>query len=221
MAHKTFLRFLFLMVATATIAVCVRGFSYCVTPLHLRPFRSDYKTMKPSGRHSQELGVVGATMLTLGVTMYSTWKRVGALWSIGKISRWLEVHMFLCLLGPILVACRTTFKASSIAGITLWTMLSVAVSGIVGRFLCVQIPWDLNGAEFTDAQICEEQQCLGSTLSSSPLGLRLVREIDHALATLPVADSFLRAHGTLSVIMFITLTAHVTVTLLLGYTWIF
>jgi len=284
--HKVFIVFLLMTIVTAAIAVGVRGFSYYTTPLQLRPFRGDYETMKPSGRYSQGLGVIGATMIVIGVTLYSTRKRVRALWSLGTLSRWQEFHIFLCLLGPVLVVYHTTFKASGIAGITLWTMLSVAASGVVGRVLYVQIPRNRKGAELTAAQISEELERLGSKLASSPVGVQLVRRMDQSFASLrkpanlpqmvqtfgklysirgkvkrsvhaiissnPQSQQSARqlyhaavaratliqksivlaeaeklfyywhvVHVPFTVIMFITLAAHVTVNVLLGYTWIF
>ena len=127
-----------------------------LTPLAERPFREDYGTMKPSGNYSHGLGIVGSLMIIIGVTTYSTRKRVRRLWNIGRLSLWLEFHIFLCLLGPILVVYHTTFKAGGIASITLWTMLSVVASGVIGRFLYVQIPRNMKGAELTEQEIAGE-----------------------------------------------------------------
>jgi hypothetical protein len=140
LAHKVFVAFLFITSISAVLVIGVRGFHYYATPIPQRPFLADYETMKPSGTYSHGLGIIGSTMIIVGVTMYSTRKRVRALWNLGKLSRWLEVHIFLCLLGPILVLFHTTFKAGGIAAVSLWCMLSVAASGVVGRFLYVQIP---------------------------------------------------------------------------------
>ena len=286
MAHRVFVLFLTLITLTAAIAVGARGIGYYLTPTHLRPFRADHETMRPSGNYSHGLGIIGASMIVIGVSTYSSRKRLRALWNLGKLSRWLEVHITLCLLGPILVVFHTTFKAGGVAAISLWTMLSVAASGIIGRFLYVQIPRNIQGTELTTTQIQGEIERLGTMLSSTAVGARLVKSIDEQFALYKRPDTLWQAiagffhlqsirkrvrtqihrlvpTGTLSraqarqmyktaaaralllqktfalgqverlfyywhavhlpftVIMFLTLAAHVTVTVLLGYRWIF
>lgn len=49
-------------------------------------------------------------MVMIGVMTYSFRKRVRAFNQIGKIKYFLEFHIFLCLLGPMLVLFHTTFK---------------------------------------------------------------------------------------------------------------
>jgi hypothetical protein len=286
MAHRVFILFLVFTSAMAVLAVALHGFGYYLTPTHERHFREDYEKMKPSGNYSHGLGILGASMIIIGVSTYSTRKRMQALWNLGKLSRWLEFHIFLCLLGPILVTFHTTFKAGGVAAISLWTMLSVASSGIIGRFLYAQIPKNLQGNELTAGQITSELDRLSVKLSSSPIGDQLTKTIHRSFETLPKPKSIWEAittfvklasvridirrqaramitakvhshqaahelqatarafasliqkslvlnqagklfyywhaiHLPFTVIMFITLAAHILVTVLLGYRWIF
>ncbi len=184
MAHKVFIIFLFFIGLTAAMAVGIHGLSYYLAPVPQRPFLSGYAQMKPSGYFSHALGIFGATMITVGVVSYSSRKRIRALWSLGRLSLWLEVHIFLCLLGPVLVVYHSTFKAGGIAAISLWTMLAVAASGVIGRFLYVLIPRNMKGSELTSNQINEEFERLGTTLSESPIGANLVKSIDENFATI-------------------------------------
>jgi hypothetical protein len=185
MAHKVFIAFLLFIGFTAAIAIGVRGVSYYSTPLQERPFRNDYEEMKPSSSYGIGLGAIGASMVTIGVVTYSTRKRVRALWNVGQLSGWLEFHIFLCLLGPVLVVYHTTFKAGGVAAISLWSMLSVAASGIVGRFLYALIPHNVKGHELTAVQINDELSRLGQELSSNPIGEELINMIDQKFAAIP------------------------------------
>jgi hypothetical protein len=286
MAHKVFLSFLVFIIATAVLAVAVRGFAYYITPVEARHMHQDYEIMKPSGTYSHGLGIIGASMIIIGVSTYSTRKRVKALWSVGKLSRWLEFHIFLCLVGPVLVVFHTTFKAGGVAAISLWTMLSVATSGILGRYLYAQIPKNLQGNELTAGQITGELDKLSARLSKSPIGERITKVVYQSFESLPRPQSswsafttfvrlailrrhirqFVRGlvtvnihsretakelqatatafasliqksivlnqaaklfhywhviHLPFSIIMFITLAAHIIVTVILGYRWIF
>ncbi len=286
LAHKVFLAFLVTVSISAVLAIGAYGFHYYTTPIPQRPFLSNYETMKPSGKYSHGLGVVGSLMIIVGVAMYSTRKRVRALWNLGKLSRWLEVHIFLCLLGPILVIFHTTFKAGGIAAVSLWCMLSVAASGVIGRFLYVQIPRNLKGTELTHEEVTTELERLSAELGQSPLGKQLMTKMDerfaavgkpttmretvallvrlqgvrrsvrHAMHEAIARSGISHQHGRalfklasarttllqktvvlaqveklffywhavhlpFTVIMFITLAAHVVVTVMLGYRWIF
>ena len=183
-SHIAFISFLVLVSLIALFVLSLRGWSYYFTPLELRPFLPEYSTMKPSGNYSHGLGIIGSLMVITGVTMYSTRKRIRAFWNIGKLSRWLEVHIFLCLLGPILIVYHTTFKAGGIAAISLWSMLSVVGSGLVGRFLYVQIPRNLNGSELTMEEISNEMERLGKLLQAYPVGILLSSMIDKSFATI-------------------------------------
>jgi len=156
MAHRFFVIFLVAIGVLAFIAAGIHGFDYYTTPQSERAFRSDYDEMKPSGYFSHGLGNIGATMITVGVAHYSSRKRIRAFWNLGRLSSWLEFHIFLCLVGPVLVIYHTTFKAGGIAAISLWTMLSVAASGIVGRFLYVLIPRNIKEGQLSSQQINEE-----------------------------------------------------------------
>ena len=285
-AHTVFIVFLVLIGMFAVVSLSVRGWSYYLTPMDERPFNPEYSAMRPSGPYSHGLGMLGGLMIIVGVAMYMTRKRVRALSTAGRLSRWLEVHIFLCLLGPVLVAYHTTFKAGGVAAITLWTMLSVAASGIMGRFLYTQIPRNLNGTQLTMDEIEREMRALEDTLRSTAAGASLVaamdglfagtsaprtlmeffsstirlqrlksaakrkiREIVSKSGIMPEAGAQLRqaasaravllqrsfllsqvervffywhaVHLPFTVIMFITLAAHVTVVALLGYRWLF
>jgi hypothetical protein len=182
MAHKVFILFLLLIGITAILAIGLRGMDYYLTPIQLRAFSTDHAVLKPSGKLSHGLGIIGASMITVGIITYSTRKRVRALWNLGKLSMWLEFHIFLCLVGPTLIVYHTTFKAGGIAAISLWTMLSVAASGIVGRFLYVLIPRNIKGGEMTNSQINEQFDVQKKILLESEIGRELVQYIDQSFA---------------------------------------
>ncbi len=193
MAHRVFIVFLLTIGFLAAVSIGIHGFDYYITPRAERAFRPDYAEMKPSGTFSHGLGIIGATMVTVGVAVYSSRKRIRALWSLGNLSSWLEFHIFLCLLGPVLVIYHTTFKAGGIAAISLWTMLSVAASGIVGRFLYVMIPRNIKGAELTSQQINEEFDRIEKILSESEIGTKLLRGIDKHFASFRRPETFTEA----------------------------
>lgn len=196
MAHKVFIAFLLMVGVTALIGVGLRGFDYYLTPISDRAFLPDHAAMRPSGTYSHGLGIIGAGMISLGVATYSSRKRIRRLWNLGKLSSWLEFHIFLCLLGPVLVVYHTTFKAGGIAAICLWCMLSVAASGLIGRFLYVLIPRNIKGSELTANQINQEFDRLGAALRESEVGMNLMKVIDKSFAAVRRPSTFGETIGT-------------------------
>lgn len=190
MAHKVFVAFLLMVGLTALVGASLHGLDFYLTSISDRAFRADYGEMKPSGIYSHGLGIIGACMISVGVATYSSRKRIRGLWNLGKLSSWLEFHIFLCLVGPFLVVYHTTFKAGGIAAICLWSMLSVAASGIVGRFLYVLIPRNMKGSELTATQINQEFDRLGAALRESEVGTNLVKVVDGSFAAIHRPSTF-------------------------------
>jgi hypothetical protein len=160
------------------VVLGIAGYDYYLTPLSLRAFEPDHDAMKPSGTYSHELGIAGTALVVVGVATYSTRKRMRSLWRVGNLSTWLQFHIAVCLLGPILVIFHTTFKAGGVAAISLWTMLSVWLSGMVGRFLYVQIPRNLQGQELTGEQVKKELDRISAELAQTPIGVEIAKQID-------------------------------------------
>lgn len=121
------------------------GFEYYTAPLVERPFMEAHETLKPTGIIGHGFGIVGSLFMIVGVAMYSTRKRSKALARVGKLSRWLDVHIFLCTMGPLLVLLHTTFKFGGIVSISAWSMIAVVVSGVFGKYVYAHIPKSVDG----------------------------------------------------------------------------
>ncbi|MFA6467993.1 MAG: hypothetical protein WCW35_03780 [Bacteroidota bacterium] len=154
--HRLYLLLLFFIVVSSISIITVRNYDYYALPDEERPFHSRYDELKPSGIESHGYGIIGAAMIIVGVITYSSRKRVRAFHQIGKIKYFLEFHIFLCLLGPILVMYHTTFKFGGIIAVGFWSMSAVALSGIFGRYLYVQIPKGIQGNELSVKELEEE-----------------------------------------------------------------
>jgi hypothetical protein len=88
-------------------------------------------------------------MIVFGVAMYSHRKRWGVLAGFGLIKHVLEFHIFLCLLGPALILYHTAFKFGGIVAVSFWSMVCVVASGVLGRYIYLQIPKSLSGKDLT------------------------------------------------------------------------
>jgi hypothetical protein len=92
------------------------------------------------------LGWAGSAMMVL-MLLYSVRKRVAVFRSWGRLPNWLTAHMFLGIMGPLLVTLHTTFKFGGIITTSYICMIITMVSGLLGRYIYIQIPHSLSGAE--------------------------------------------------------------------------
>lgn len=123
----------------------LQGMDYYVLSLEERAFSPLATLFSPTGLIGHGYGVVGTAMLAVGVAGYSIRKRVKVLSRLGTLRSWLQVHIFLCTLGPFLVLLHTTFKFGGLVSVAFWSMTLVVASGIFGRYVYVRIPKTLNG----------------------------------------------------------------------------
>jgi hypothetical protein len=146
-AHAIYVGSFFAVGISVTILLAVNGYNYYSTPLEERFFQSQHSALKPSGIYGHGLGIIGTFMMILGVAVYMIRKRTRALFNFGYLKHWLEFHIFLCSLGPVLVLFHTSFKFGGIVSVSFWSMAAVVASGIIGRFIYVQIPRTIQGKE--------------------------------------------------------------------------
>jgi hypothetical protein len=93
------------------------------------------------------IGVVGAVMMVLLFT-YPLRKHFNFARNWGRVKWWFLVHMILGIAGPALILLHSTFRVGSInAAVALYSMLAVAASGIVGRFIYARVNRGLRGEQ--------------------------------------------------------------------------
>jgi len=85
----------------------------------------------------------------------------------GVLKYWLEFHIFLCTLGPVLILFHTSFKFGGLVAVSFWSMVAVFLSGIIGRFIYLQIPRSIEGRELTLSEVRDMKSNIGSILSGS------------------------------------------------------
>lgn len=91
------------------------------------------------------LGVAGGVAMLL-LFSYPLRKYLRSLHRLGKVKWWFVAHMVLGVGGPVLILLHSTFRIGSVnAGVALWSMLIVAASGVVGRFIYLRVHRGLSG----------------------------------------------------------------------------
>lgn len=84
------------------------------------------------------LGWLGLGFMVV-MNLYSMRKRIGAFHNLGKLSSWLNFHVFCGLIGPTFILFHCNFKVRGIVGISFWSMVVSFSSGIIGRYFYVQM----------------------------------------------------------------------------------
>jgi hypothetical protein len=165
--HRIYIGTLTLIIIL-TIGILVwLGYSYYNLPLEERFFNQDHVLLKPGGILGHGFGIIGTICIILGIVLYMVRKRMRSLARFGVLKYWLEFHIFLCTLGPILVLFHTSFKFGGLVAVSFWSMVAVFLSGVIGRFLYLQIPRSIEGRELSLSEVQDMKSNIGLILSGS------------------------------------------------------
>lgn len=92
------------------------------------------------------IGILGFVFMLMTETLYSLRKRSRSVrW--GRMSTWLQFHIFTGIVGPYMVLLHTSWKFNGIAGISTLFTIIIVVSGFIGRYIFTRIPRTLEGLE--------------------------------------------------------------------------
>jgi len=164
--HKIYVGFFLVVGISVTILLAINGYDYYTTPLEERFFNASHSALKPSGAWGHGFGIIGTLMMIVGVSVYMIRKRYRRFFNFGYLKHWLEFHIFLCTVGPILVLYHTAFKFGGIVSVSFWSMVLVVLSGVVGRFIYLQIPRSIQGQELSVKEMNEEKEKLAARVRS-------------------------------------------------------
>jgi hypothetical protein len=96
-----------------------------------------------------QLGITGGTIL-LVLLLYPLRKKARFMQGWGPVKHWFRIHMALGVLAPVCILFHANFKLGSAnSNVALFSMLAVAGSGLVGRFLYTRIHFGLYGSRAT------------------------------------------------------------------------
>lgn len=146
--HRVVLLSAYLLTFSVLAYLAWKGSSYYLTPLMERPRHSDYWLLKPGGSLGHGFGVIGASMMTI-MHLYTLRKRWSVLRRAGRLSIWLDFHIFCGIVGPLFIVLHSSLKVKGLVSISFWSMVAVVLSGFLGRFLYVQVPRRRSGDQLT------------------------------------------------------------------------
>jgi hypothetical protein len=172
------MRILYVISGLVIAFYAVTGWGYYSIPIRERPRRAEYVNLKPGGTTGHGLGMIGGGFILLTLA-YSARKRWKPLKKIGSIPRWLEVHIFFGIMGPLLVILHTGFKLNGLVAVAFWSMIAVMLSGFVGRFLMRQIPRDIKGHTLGVQELVKAREILrGKLLENAQVDASMIEAIE-------------------------------------------
>ncbi len=122
------------------------------------------------------IGAVGFVLMLMTETLYTLRKRSRkASW--GRMSSWLQFHIFTGIVGPYMVLLHTSWKFNGLAGALMLFTVVIVASGFFGRYIYTAIPRTVDGAELTagelQLQMQEAETELSQWMAAQPEAARL------------------------------------------------
>jgi hypothetical protein len=167
--------------SAVTIALLVYGLRYYVLPPAARADSPLNAALRPSGTIGIALGIAGTVLLLL-IAIYPVRKRWKWLSRKGKTKHWLDYHILMGLVAPVLITLHSSFKFRGVAGLAYWSMIAVVISGLVGRYFYAMIPRRLGEIEMSFEEAERARSALAEQVEARQV---LTREELASLMELP------------------------------------
>lgn len=141
------------------------------------------------------LGIIGGSLMLL-LLLYPAGKKSSLLRRLGLIKHWFRIHMVFGLVGPLLVLYHCNFSVDAMnSKVALYSMLVVALSGIIGKHFYSRIHRGLYGKR---AGIEDLRKDISDSLENSR-GLaailpRFISEL-HGISAELTGDQFTKSIG--------------------------
>jgi hypothetical protein len=101
--------------------------------------------LSPEQGAGYALGIIGAGMMAL-LLLYPLRKKARWMRGLGQVRHWFRAHMLMGVIGPVCILYHCNFQLGSMNGnVALFSMLLVATSGLLGRYLYTRIHYGLYG----------------------------------------------------------------------------
>jgi hypothetical protein len=147
---------LIFLVVVFFASLALEGYSFYSLPQSERVHHVAYDAYRPSGDIGLKLGLAGGVIFLL-IYLYPIRKRWPWLRKVGNTKHWLDFHIVMGLTAPVLISFHSTFKFHGLAGMAFWIMWTVALSGVVGKYLYAKVPRLVTAAEM-DMQDAEAER---------------------------------------------------------------
>lgn len=96
-----------------------------------------------------QCGLVGTGLMIIAA-VYPMFRRIKAFRWIASNTMWFDFHLMCGTVGPMFVVLHSAMRLGTWVDIALWSMIIVAVSGFIGRYLYTQVPELSSGRELEE-----------------------------------------------------------------------
>jgi hypothetical protein len=166
--HRLLLALAIAVAASLILLLALHGAAYYSLTLEERPLSPLHSQLRSSGTIGLKLGFLSLGMFAI-LFLYPLRKRWRWLGTLGISRRWLNFHILFGIATPLVVTFHTSFKWHGLAGLAYWTMVVVALSGFVGRYVYAKIPRSLRSVKLTMEELDAETAVLASRLGEQDL----------------------------------------------------
>jgi hypothetical protein len=144
-------------------SLMLKGGAYYLLPLEERPFSPLHSQLRSSGTVGIKLGIISLVMFGV-LFLYPLRKRIKWMSRIGLTRRWLRLHVLFGVTTPLVVTFHTAFRTHGVAGLAYWTMMAVALSGFVGRYVYSKIPRSINSVKLSVQELEAQNAAIAANL---------------------------------------------------------
>jgi hypothetical protein len=175
--------------------IALIGIPYYVAPVADRLRHPFHVWLRPSGYIGQTAGLVTFAGF-LFMWLFPLRKRLRKVEWLGPVPRWLDVHIGVGLVLPLLGGIHAGFRVGGVIGLGYIAMLIVCASGFVGRYLYVRIPRTRSGVEMGLSEVAAHQRSLLAEIAEAT-GLTVVDvqdilRVEGAPGRLGIAQAFVQ-----------------------------
>jgi len=141
---------------TRRLSAAFYGYSFLLIAVIVGWLLSDEKLVSPRQGLGYWLGIVGGSLMAF-LLLYPSGKKSTIMRRLGLVKHWFRVHMIFGLVGPLLILYHCNFSTHAInSTVAFYSMLAVAISGIIGRYFYTRIHRGLYGKRANIEELRDE-----------------------------------------------------------------
>lgn len=111
------------------------------------------------------LGIIGGSMMLL-LLLYPLRKQARFMRNVGPVKYWFRMHMTFGVIGPVCILYHCDFQLGSMnSNVALFCMLTVASSGLIGRYLYMNIHNGLYGSKSNLDELRQDAEAIKQQLT--------------------------------------------------------
>jgi len=144
-------------------------------------FRHDDFYLSAENGAGYYLGIIGGVCMLI-LLLYPLRKKIKRLRDFGSMKHWFKIHMALGIIGPTLILYHANFSLGSVnSNVALFSMIIVAVSGLIGRFIYTHIHRGLYGEKLTLSELKTELEQSRQHIDKQFISIPQIQEQLHRL----------------------------------------